>query len=239
MRRILLLLALVPLPANAADRTVSVSSFTRIRVDGPYVVEVRTGVGPAARASGDRSAIERVDLSQNGGTLVVRAGSGGWGERPSGRPSRPVTITLGTPRLVGVAIGANSEVRVGAMKGPRIDLTVTGAGKLSVDRAEADQLVATVVGPGALDLAGKATSARVMVNGEGAITAPDFAAGDLTARVEGPGAVTVGARFTANVTTTGLGKVTVLGAPKCEIRAPAGGPVTCGSASPAATRGGD
>lgn len=233
MRRLLLLLApaliLVPLPASAADRTVSVTSFTRVRVEGPFVVEVKTGASPSARASGDREAIERVDIAQNGDTLVVRAGSGGWGERPTGTSSQPVTIVLATPRLEGVAIGANAEVRAGAMKGPRVDLTVTGAGKLSVAQVDTDQLVATVVGAGALEVAGKATNARVMVNGEGAIIAPDLVAGDLITRVEGNGAVTVGARFTANATATGLGKVTVLGTPKCTVRAPAGGAVTCGA----------
>ena len=229
MRRFLLLLAALPLPASAADRTVSVASFTRVRVEGPFVVEVRTGVSPSARASGDRDAVERVDVTQSGDTLIVRPGGVGWGERPTGAATRPLTIALGTLRLDGVAIGAGAQVRAGAMKGPRVDLTVTGAGKLSVERVDADQLVATVVGAGALDVAGKATSARVMVSGPGAIAAPELVAGDLTARVEGVGEIMVGARFTANVTTAGLGKVTVLGAPKCQIRAPAGGSVVCGA----------
>lgn len=228
MRRLVLLLAALPWPAHAADRTVSVTSFTRVRVEGPFVVEVRTGVSPSARASGDPDEVERVDLQQNGDTLVVRAGAGGWGERPTRAATRPVTVTLGTPRLQGVAIVADARVEAGAMKGPRVDLSVTGAGRLAVAQVDADQLVATVVGTGAIGLAGKATAARVMVNGEGAVTAPDLAAGDLTARVEGAGGITVGARFTANVTTTGLGKVTVLGAPKCQVRAPAGGTVICG-----------
>ncbi len=233
MRRLLLLLALLPLPASAADRTVSVTSFTRVRVEGPFVVEVRTGVSPSARASGDADAVERIDLRQSGETLIVRPGAGGWGERPAGVATRPIAVMLGTPRLDGVAISADAQVSAGAMKGPRVDLSVTGAGKLSVERVDADQLVATVVGPGAVDLAGKATSARMMVNGEGAIAAPDLIAGDLTTRIEGVGAVTAGARFTANVTTTGLGRVTVLGTPECQIRAPAGGTVICGRRAPA------
>lgn len=228
MRRFLLLLAALPLPVSAADRTVSVTSFTRVRVEGPFAVEVRTGVSPSARASGDKDAVERVDVMQSGDTLIVRPGGAGWGERPAVKATRPLTITLGAPRLDGVAIGANAEVRAGAMKGSRVDLTVTGAGKLSVERVDADRLVATVVGAGTLDVAGKAGSARVMVSGPGAIAAPGLVAGDLTARVEGVGEVTAGARFTANVTTTGLGKVTVLGAPKCQVRAPAGGAVVCG-----------
>lgn len=229
MRRLLLLLlAAVPGAAAAADRTISVSSFTRVRVEGPFVVEVRTGVSPVARASGDEDSVERVEISQSGDTVTIRPGTGGWGERPTRAAAAPVTVSLGTPRLEALAISAGAQVRGGPMKGQRVDLAVTGAGKLSVERVDADQLAATVVGAGSLDLAGKAATARLWLNGEGAIVAPELSTGDLTARVEGVGSVTATARFTANVTTTGLGKVTVLGAPKCQIRAPAGGTVMCG-----------
>lgn len=231
MRRLLLLLAAVPLPAYAADRTISVTSFSRVRVEGPFAVTVLTGVSPSARVSGDRDAIERVDLSQNGDTLIVRAGRAGWGERPASRAAGPLTVTLATPRLEGVAIGGDAEVTAGAVAGSRVDLTVTGAGTLSVERVEADQLVATVVGAGSVAVAGKAKTARLMVNGEGAVKAPELLAGDLIARVEGAGEIATAARFTANVTTTGLGKVTVLGAAKCQVRAPAGGQVSCGAAT--------
>lgn len=222
------LLVLAPLPAAAADRTVSVSSFTRVRVEGPFVVTVATDASPSARISGDAAAIERVDLSQNGETLIVRMGGAGWGERPGGAARRPVTIALGTGRLDGVALGAGADVHAGAMTGARIDLTVTGSGKLDVASVDTDQLVATIVGTGTLAAAGKARAARLMVNGAGAIAAPQLVAGDLVARVEGVGEIAVTARYTAQVTTTGLGKVTVLGRPKCQVRAAAGGPVVCG-----------
>jgi hypothetical protein len=231
MRRFLLaaLVATLPLPAIAADRTVSVTTFSRVRIEGPFVVQVATGASPSARVSGDPDVIERIDVAQNGETLIVRVGGPGWGERPSARAKRPVTIVLGTPRLDGVAVGGEADVHAGAMKGPRVDLTVTGAGKLAVERVDADQLVTTVVGSGVITAdAGKVTAMRAMVNGAGAVTAPELSAGDLIARVEGPGEVTAAARFTAQVTATGLGKVVVLGTPKCQVRAPAGAAVTCG-----------
>lgn len=231
MRTLLLILAAasaLPVPAAAADRTVVVTSFTRVRIDGSFVVEVRTGASPAARASGDAAAIERVDISQNGDTLIVRMGGKGWGERPGAKATAPIRITLATPRLEGVAGGAGADVRVGAMKGTRVDLMLTGAGKLNVARVDADQLVATVVGTGALAAAGKAVRARLMVNGPGTIAASGLVADDLVTRLEGAGEVTAAARFTAQVTSTGLGKVTVLGKPRCQVRALAGGPVVCG-----------
>ena len=72
-------------PATAADRNYSVTSFDRIRVEGPYSVNVTTNVAPFARASGDLRAIDRVSLRVEGRTLYVRANRPAcreWSQRP-------------------------------------------------------------------------------------------------------------------------------------------------------------
>ena len=48
-------------PAPAADRTFSVTSFDRIRVDGPYQVTLSTNVAPFARATGSRRLRRAID----------------------------------------------------------------------------------------------------------------------------------------------------------------------------------
>jgi len=63
---ILALLTLASLPATAAapvaQRNFSVSSFDRIRVDGPYEVRLKTNVAPFARASGSAAASDGVSV---------------------------------------------------------------------------------------------------------------------------------------------------------------------------------
>ena len=51
-------LLLAAAPASAAERNYSVSSFDRIRVDGPYRVTLTTGVSPFAKASGSNAGID-------------------------------------------------------------------------------------------------------------------------------------------------------------------------------------
>src|SRR5688500_18035622 len=97
---ILGLLVLASLPAAAAppqaQRNYSVTSFDRIRVDGPYQVQLRTNVAPYARAVGAPRALDAVDIKVEGRTLIVRArSSGSWGGYP-GEAHGPVTIELGT-----------------------------------------------------------------------------------------------------------------------------------------------
>ncbi len=227
MRQFLLLSALAAAPAAADDRSFALGSFDRVRVEGPFKVTVTTG-SPGAKARADRGTLDRLSITANGGTLVVRMGGAGWAEQPRLAKATVPEITLSTPRLAAIAISAGAEVAASTMKGPRVDLTVTGPGTLKVARVEAEQLVGTLIGGGAMTLAGKAGNARLSLNGTGTIAAPELIADNATVRLEGPGEIATHARFAAQVTSTGLGRVTVAGSPKCTVRAPAGGPVTCG-----------
>ena len=66
-------------PAIAAERTLSVTTFDRVRVDGPYKVKVTTGVSPYAKVSGSSAAIDGVSVDQQGQTLIIRANPSSWG----------------------------------------------------------------------------------------------------------------------------------------------------------------
>jgi Putative auto-transporter adhesin, head GIN domain len=230
MIRLLALLALLlPAPAFAIQRTYSVGSFDRVRVEGPFEVRIRTGTSPGAAAQGDRKLIEQLDITVNGTTLVVRLGNEGWGETPRDAPTTPPVVTLTTPRLTSIVVNAGGRVTVAPLSAQRVDVSVTGAGAIVATGIQADQFNAAVIGNGSLVLAGKVQRARLSANGAGAIDASGMIANDLVVRLDGPGEISGNARFTAQVNSTGLGKVTIGGAAKCTVRASAGGPVVCGT----------
>lgn len=232
MIRPLLALALlvVPATAHAADRTFMVGSFTRIRVDGPFAVTVKTGGSPGAKATGSSDALDGLTIRVDGDTALVTMGAHDWSS-DSGDMIVPPTITLTTPALQSATINAGATLSIDAMKGQKVDLALNGSGALSVGAITADLLNARIVGTGQMTLAGKAQRALVVVTGAGSVAATDLVAGDLTARTDGPGNLDLAARYTANITSTGLGTVTVAGSPSCTVRAAAGGPVKCGKQS--------
>lgn len=232
MRRASLLLAAVAAAAPAAERRVQVGSFERLRVEGPFAVTVATGRSPSATVSGDARRLERVEVRLNGNVLVVRAAPGA--DRDERGNTAPLAVTLATPALVGASVLGGGAVTVTAphsgIRAQRLDLSVAGAGEIVLAGAQAEQVSATVIGNGRIALAGRAGVARFVVNGAGKIEADKLDAGELTVRVDGPGATAARARYTATVTNTGLGQVTVAGTPKCTVRGGGGGPVTCGAA---------
>jgi hypothetical protein len=232
MIRALLAFALVVLamPASAADRSFTVTNFERIRVEGPFDVRLTVGnLGASAKASGSTRVLDNLSIEVQGTTLIIRKGTNGWSEQGKVDGPAPV-ITLTASALRGaMVIGGGKLAVVGTIRTPRLDFQVNGAGTIDAGGIDADDMSVTMIGAGNVALAGKATKARLFVNGAGVVAATPLSVGDLLVRLEGPGDIQANARFTADLTSTGLGRIAVSGTAKCSVRAQAGGPVTCGS----------
>lgn len=229
-------IVLLTVPAHAEDRTYSVSSFERIRIDGPFKVELTLGKAPSGKAVGDTRSTDRLDLRVEGDTLIVRAGTGAWEEqaaakKPSHSPTATV-IRVSTLNLNGATVIGGGQLTIaGPMRGQRITLTLTGSGSLTASGLAADQLIASVTGSGTLTLAGKAARARLSANGTTRIVADKLVADDLNLRTDGNGETTARARYTANINATGVGAVAVYGTATCVVNKNVQGPVSCGAAA--------
>lgn len=216
-------------PAQAAERTIVVTSFDRLRVEGPFEVRVTTRRPPSAKIEGTVRASDAVAVRVEGTTLIVSTGPKGWDEVPAiGKPSAPV-VYLGTLSLRSAAVIGGGQVRIdGPLRGQRIDLQVTGSGGLAIGALEADQLNATVLGPGTMTLGGRGGRVRLIGSGAGTLDAGALRGDDVTVRLEGPGAIQASARYTADAISTGIGAITIYGKPACRVKAAAGGPISCG-----------
>lgn len=217
--------------ASAAERKVFVSSFDRLRVEGPLQVVVTTGRSPGGRVAGDPRALDGVEVRQEGNSVVVRA-IGGRSDEPRGPAAQPIVVTLATPSLAAAYLVGPGALTITGMKADRADLSVAGSGTIAVTGANATELNATSIGTGRVTIAGRATRVRFVVNGAGGIQADGLDASELAVRLDGPGEVAARARYTASVTNTGLGKVAVAGLAKCVVKAVASGSVACGKPQP-------
>ncbi len=239
--RYLLAVLLLSSPAfgqsSTTSRTVSVGSFDRVRVEGPF--EVRVTIGSPRATITRKGGADDVAVRVDGTTLSVRKGTGGWGEQRGGSSSGgssgggggagPIVVTLSTPGLTSASVAAGGRLTIAKMRGMRVEVTVSGNGSLSVAAADTDQLNATVIGGGQMMLAGRAARARLVTSGPGAIDASGLVVDDLTVHLDGVGETKAAARYTAQVTNSGLGSVTVTGNAKCRVDAAAGGLVVCGT----------
>lgn len=220
----LLLLALSA-PAQADERKFMLSGFDRIRIDGPFEVTVMAGTGAAATATGDRRALDTVNVRVQGTTLIVSPSLNAWGGYPGAAKTTPrVTVTAATLR--GASVLGGGRLTIDRMRGQRVDLMLTGAGTITVADAQADRIDTTLIGTGLVTVAGRALAGRFQASGAGAIDARAMSVADLAVDWQSAGDGRFAARNTAQVTATGSGAVDVAGTPACTVRG--NGPVTCG-----------
>jgi len=212
-------LLLVAAPAGAAERNYSVTSFDRIRIDGPYQVTLKTNVAPFAKVTGTQAALDGVSIKVEGRTLVVRADSGGgWGGYP-GESRGPVTINVGTHDLRTAYVNGPGALSIDKVKGLSFELAIQGSGTARIDDVNIDQLRIGLSGAGSTQLAGKALKMTATVRGTSTLDAEGLAVKDAVIGAEGPATVRASISGTAKVDALGLASVTLAGSPSCTVKA--------------------
>jgi hypothetical protein len=229
----LAVLALASLPATVpvfgagptSQRNYSVTSFDRIRLDGPYQVQLRTNVAPYARASGSAAALDSVSIEVEGRTLIVRANSESWGGY-AGENRGPVTIELGTHDLGTAWINGSGALAIDRVRGLSFELAIQGAGSARIDKAEVDQMKVGISGAGSARLGGSAKKLTAVIRGTSSFEGEGLTVKDAVIGTEGPAIIRATVTETAKVDAIGVGTVTLGGKPACTLNAKGSAVVT-------------
>lgn len=205
-------------PAGAATRNFGITSFEKVRIEGPFRVRLTTGVAPFASASGSAAAIDRVAIDVRGNTLVVHSNLSSWGGYP-GQQTGPVEISLGTYDLTSAWLSGSGALAIDKIKGLSFDLSAQGSGSATIGRADVDQLNVSVVGTANATLAGQAGKLTAVVRGIASLDAAALAAKDATIGAEGSATVAANVSNSVTVDASGPATVRLTGRPACTLRA--------------------
>lgn len=205
-------------PAAAATRNYTVTSFTKVRVVGPYAVTILTNRGPFARATGEAAALDRVRVRVEGTTLVVSVDPNGWGGAP-GRSAGPVRIEAGTPGLTSASVDGAGALAVDQLRGLDFGLSLAGSGSATLADVAVDRLRVAVSGSGSVRADGRTGNLTAIVRGSGSLDATGLTARDAVIGAEGPAVVKAAVTGTAKVDAAGLASVTLSGSPGCQLNA--------------------
>ena len=215
---VLLAFASLAAPAGAATRNFGITSFEKVRVDGPFRVTLTTGVAPYARAIGSPAAIERVAIDVRGNTLVVHNNASAWGSYP-GADVGPVVIELGTHDLTSAWLNGSGSLAIDKVKGLTFDLSVSGSGLGSIDRVMVDQMTINVAGTANARLAGQSAKTTSLIRGISTLDASKLEVKD--ASINADGAATIDATITNSAKINAVGPATIRlnGNPACTVQA--------------------
>src|SRR3982751_6070823 len=161
---LLLAVAALASPAGAATRNFGITSFEKVRVDGPFKVTLTTGVAPYAPAVGSPAAIDRVAIDIRGNALVVHNNTSAWGNYP-GTDVGPVEIVLGTHDLTAAWLNGSGSIAINKVKGLTFDFAVQGSGLGEISDVAVDQLSINVAGTANARLAGEAARTTSVIRG--------------------------------------------------------------------------
>jgi hypothetical protein len=212
-------------PAAAAERNFTVTDFRKIRIDGPYTVQLKTGVSPFARVTGSSAAIDGISLEVQGQTLIVHKNPSGWGGYPGAGPG-PVEISVGTHDLTNIWINGAGNLKANAVDGPSLDISLGGSGTIAIGQVTVDKLSVGLAGTGTAMLAGTANEASAMIRGTSSLNARSLTVKNAVIGADGAAVVALTAINTAKVNTQGMTTVDLGGNPSCTLNAAGSAVVT-------------
>jgi hypothetical protein len=220
-------LALLAAPANAAERSFTVTDFDKVQVDGAFDVTLVTGRAPRAVASGDADALNALDVEVQGRLLKIRRNLSAWGGYPGARTGA-VTIALATHDLRNASVRGAGRLAIDRVEAMRFEVSLFGGGKIEIGDVSADRFDLGLVGSGKIKLAGRVKSFRGTVEGAADLEAGALIADDAQVNAGSAGTVTLSVRRAATVNATGAGDVEILGTPACKVTTRGFGQVVCG-----------
>jgi hypothetical protein len=206
----------VAAPADAATRNFGITSFTKIRVEGPYKVSLATNIAPFARANGSAAALDRVAVDVEGDTLIVHANPS-WGGFPGSDPG-PVEVSIGTHDLTNATLFGAGSLSIDRVKGLSFTLVVQGSGAAEIAQVAADQLNIRVEGSGSTKLGGQARKLTALVRGISSLDAKALSTPNAAISVDGTATVDANVTDTARVDGWGTATVRLTGGPSCTVK---------------------
>ena len=220
-----LFLAALPSTATAAERTLSVTSFDRVRVEGPFKVTLTTGVSPFAKVIGAASAFDSVAVDQQGRTLIVRPNSSNWGGYP-GQSRGSVEVSVGTGDLSAAWVNGAGSLAINKIKGLSFNLAVQGSGSVIIGNAVVDRLDVGLSGAGTVRVAGTVPKLTAIVRGSSSLDASGLAVKDATIGAEGPSQVRASVSNSAKIDARGVASVELSGGGACTVKTQGSATVT-------------
>jgi Putative auto-transporter adhesin, head GIN domain len=204
-------------PAGAATRNFTVTDFDKVKVDGPYAVDVVTGRGPFARIEGGANALDSVTVEVQGRTLVVRFNRSAWGGYP-GAVMGPVVVYAGTHAVSDVIVNGAGSLSIDRVAGLNFSAAAMGSASLTIADIAADRVTVSLTGAGTARLAGQTLSLTASARGTSLIDAGALTAKDAVLSLDGPGEIRARVTGTATLSSAGPGRIALSGNPVCSTR---------------------
>jgi hypothetical protein len=198
-------------------------NFSRISYGVPGTLNVSIGPEYKVILEGRSDILREIETDVTGDRLVIKQRN--W--RFSMRDPR-ITVYVTMPEISGLSVSGSGRAEI---KDPvntrRLDLSVSGSGKLYASKVDAKELRCSISGSGDIIMnnGGRADQADISISGSGNFTGESLIAEELSARISGSGSCTCNVSESLNASISGSGSITYSGDPRINARVSGSGRV--------------
>jgi hypothetical protein len=193
---------------HLVEQARQVGAFSRVRLDGPFTVNVRQGNAATVTVRADDNLVPLISTALEGDTLVVKT------QPDTGfRTRNPVTVNIDVTKLAAAELRGSGDLNLTGLKGDRFELALAGSGDARLLDVEFGRLTAQLSGSGDISAKGHAEEADFRIAGSGDVRAADLLAKRTTVSIAGSGDARVHASEALTANVAGSGDVFYAGNP--------------------------
>jgi hypothetical protein len=197
---------------NVATETRDVSGFTGVQLAWVGDVDIRQGDSEGLTITAEDNLLPLITTVVENGKLVIAIKEGTRDNAVI--PTRPVKFELSVRQLEEIELSGAGNISTEKLEGDELDLTLSGAGNVDLKGLALSGLDVSSSGAGNLNLAGEAPRQAVTLSGLGNHDAGDLRSADVSVTLSGAGNATVWAEETLDAEISGAGSIRYYGEPK-------------------------
>jgi hypothetical protein len=208
----------------AAEQRFTVGNFDEVIVEGDIIVNLVTGKGPSAIASGPQGKVGALRVERQGMVLRIRT----MQMQPNRRETGPVTVSLTGRDIKRLALVGSGKITADSLDKDTVRIEMRGAGVINIANLKAFRLVTMISGNGTLSVAkGEVVNGEVAIDGGASFISSGLSVQNLKLVHNGPASTLLNVSNTAEINNSGAGTITVEGNGVCVIRRAGTGTINC------------
>ncbi len=203
------------------QRTLEISSFTGIEVDGSIHVFMEKGAAQTVTATAPTDLLDLLNTKVKGNTWQIST-SKCW------RSNQPFIVHITTPgQINAINVQGSGDVTSADVFGSgRTRLAASGSGSIEVTGINEKKLETAISGSGSIKVAGTCSMLDAKISGSGDLVAKELAANEASVKISGSGDATLTAISKLDARVSGSGEVKYAGKPDVSSKVSGSGAVT-------------
>jgi hypothetical protein len=182
--------------------------FNQVSLEGIGELTITQGDRPALTITAEDNVIDKIITEVRGDTLVISFQKGF-----NVAPTKKIRFILVVEELEDLTLSGAGDISIGALESTSLDVTISGAGNLEIDFLEAKDVNIELSGAGDVEIAGNVVDQSVRLSGAGNYDAGDLQSQTAVLEISGFGNSTLWVEDALDITMSGAGQLEYYGHP--------------------------